>query len=187
MNDAGLDGLESARLRLRRFTLADESLLLRLNSGENVMRHLGGPISAAANLAMLKTRILSYYEEHPGLGVWATMERGTGRCVGFHLLNHVQGESLIQVGYRLFEDDWGKGYATEMSIALLRYGYTVLGLPLLMANTHRDNLASQHVLRKCGLHHKGERLFSHPAYIDFGPLSYFERKAEDWLQEFGAG
>ncbi|MES2883175.1 MAG: GNAT family N-acetyltransferase [Pseudomonadota bacterium] len=185
--DAGLDHLETARLTLRRFTLEDEPLMFALNSDANVMRHLGGPMGAEANRAMLEGRILRYYEEHPGLGVWATCLRDTGRCVGFHLLNHVQGESLIQVGYRLFEADWGKGYATEMSVALLRYGFTRLGLPMLMANAALENKASQHALLKSGLHRQGERAFSHPAYAAFGPMAYFERHGADWLAEFGRG
>lgn len=183
--DAGLDHLQTERLTLRRFTLEDEALMFALNSDAKVMRHLGGPMGAEENRTMLENRILRYYEQHPGLGVWATCLRDTGRCVGFHLLNHVQGESLIQVGYRLFEADWGKGYATEMSIALLRYGFTTLGLPLLVANAALDNRASQHALLKSGLHRKGERAFAHPAYAAFGLLAYFERGRGDWLAEFG--
>lgn len=180
--DAG-DGLTTARLRLRRYTAADLPALIALNADPDVMRWLGGPASADDSAAMLQTRILDYYDQHPGLGVWATIERASGAHVGFHLLNHVQGESLIQVGYRLHRRYWGLGYATEMSRALLHYGYTQRGLPLLMANTHIDNRASQHVLLKCGLHRCGERRFPHPAYASFGPLAYFERSAADWLAE----
>jgi hypothetical protein len=30
-----------------------------------------------------KTRILQYYDEHPGLGIWMTVERGTGTASAF--------------------------------------------------------------------------------------------------------
>lgn len=180
--DAG-DGLATARLQLRRYTAADLPALVALNADPEVMRWLGGPASADDTATMLETRILAYYAQHPGLGVWATIERASGAHIGFHLLNHVQGESLIQVGYRLHRRYWGMGYATEMSRALLRYGFEQLGLPLLMANTHLDNHASQQVLLKCGLHRRGERLYPHPAYAAFGPMAYFERHAADWLAE----
>ncbi len=186
MRDAGLEGLATERLVLRRFTVDDEALLHCLNSSAAVMRYLGGPMSAEDNRSMLRDRIISYYAQHPGLGVWATMVKANGECAGFHLLNHVQGESLIQVGYRLFESHWGQGYATEMSIALLRYGFAELKLPMLMANAHLDNRGSQQVLLKSGLQRKGERGFAHPAYAAFGPLAYFERSAGDWLAEHGA-
>ncbi len=97
--DAG-DGLSTARLRLRRYTSDDLAGLVRLNSDPEVMRYLGGIASPEKTRTMLENRILHYYDANPGLGVWATLLRDSGECVGFHLLNHVQGETLIQVGYR---------------------------------------------------------------------------------------
>ena len=97
------------------------------------------------------------------------------------------GEEMIQVGYRLFEADWGKGYATEMTIALLRYGFAVLRFPKLTANADLRNHDSQKVLLKSGLHRKGERVLTHPMYASYGasgPVAHFERDAADWLAEF---
>ena len=185
IRDAG-DGLLSERLSLRRFTLADLPLLTELNADPEVMRYLGGVNSPQQTRTMLEGRIIEYYGAHPGLGVWATLLRDSGECIGFHLLNHIQGEKHIQVGYRLFRRHWGLGYATEMSLALLRYGYTQLGLPTIVAIADLENHASQRALLKSGLHRRGERSFPHPAYAAFGPLAWFERCAQDWLAEHKA-
>ena len=75
MKDAGLDGLETARLKLCRFTLDDEALLYRLNSDSSVMRYLGGPMTAEANRSTLENRILRYYDEHPA---WVCGRRVSG-------------------------------------------------------------------------------------------------------------
>ena len=186
MRDAGLDGLASERLQLRRFTPADLPLLQKLNADPVVMRYLGGPERAEDTQAMLEGRILTYYDQHPGLGVWATLEKRSGECIGFHLLNHIRDETLIQVGYRLFPDYWERGYATEMTVALLRYGYADLGLPSICAITHPDNSGSQRVLLKSGLERRGERAFSHPAYAPYGAMPFFEREARDWLRDHAA-
>jgi [ribosomal protein S5]-alanine N-acetyltransferase len=134
---------------------------------------------------MLRERILEYYQQHPGLGMWVTLERATGKPVGFHLLNHIQGEEELQVGYSLAPEYWGRGYATEMCVALLRYGFATLRLPRLVGITDHANVASQRVLEKSGLRRNGERAFAHPAYAAAGPMAYFERGAADWLAEFG--
>jgi RimJ/RimL family protein N-acetyltransferase len=175
------DTLTTDRLTLRRFTLQDLDLLDRLYSDREVMRYVGGTKTRAQTEALLKTRVLDYYEQFPGLGMWATLERASGACIGTHLLNHIQGETYIQVGYVLFSQYWGRGYATEMSIAILRYGFSNLALPEIFAITDRPNLASQHVLLKAGLERKGERSFAHPAYAASGPLAWFEAKREPWL------
>lgn len=181
--DAG-EGLATPRLQLRRFTPADEDRLWQLNSDGRVMRFLGGVLSREKNRELLDQRILAYYDDHPGLGVWATIERRSGRCLGFHLLNHVQGQDeVIQVGYRLFPDAWGQGYATEMCRALLAYGFLRRRLPLLTANADPGNLASHRVLLKSGLQRHGERAWPGPSYAGLGPIPYFERTAAAWLAE----
>jgi len=98
------DTLESPRLRVRRFTHDDLDLVARLLADPAVTRHLGGVKDRDGAEQTLRTRALDYYDQHPGLGMWATIERATGRAVGFHVLNHIHGEADIQVGYALFQD-----------------------------------------------------------------------------------
>ena len=176
----------TGRLSLRRFTPDDLELLCRMYADEEVARYVGGVKTREQTREMLDTRILGYYDAHPGLGVWATLDRASGECVGMHLLNNIQGETHIQVGYVLFREHWGRGYATEMSIALLRYGFERLRLPQIVGITNLPNVASQRVLLKIGLHRHGERTLAHPAYGG-EPLAWFERDAADWLDEFGRG
>jgi RimJ/RimL family protein N-acetyltransferase len=180
------DSLVTERLSLRRLTRDDLDLLHRLNSDPQVMRYLGGPMDRARSEAMLNDRILGYYARHPGLGIWATLERSSGQCIGIHVLNHIQGETFIQVGFVLFPQHWGRGYATEMAVALLRYGFTELALPLIVAITDLPNAESQRVLIKAGLRRQGERTFAHPAYAAQGPFAWFERDADSWLADHGA-
>jgi ribosomal-protein-alanine N-acetyltransferase len=173
------------RLALRRFTAADLDWLATLYGDADVMRYLGGPKDRAKVAELLNVRILQYYDVHPTLGIWMTIERSTGAALGFHLLNHIQGESLIQVGFFLSKAAWGRGFGTEMALALLRYGFVELALPRISGMTALDNRASQHVLLKIGLHRHGERAFPHPAYASAGPQAWFERDAIDWLAERG--
>lgn len=180
------DHIQTRRLTLRRFTRDDSEVIERLHGDPDVMRHVGGAIDRAKAQALLDERILAYYEQHPGLGIWATLDRDSGACIGLHLLNHVRGEAFIQLGYLLFPRYWGHGYATEMGTALLRYGFSELGLAQIVGITNLANVASQHVLLKCGLHRHGERRLAHPAYADQGPLAWFERDAADWLAEAAA-
>lgn len=174
------DTLVSERLSLRRFTWDDLDLLVSLNADPVVMEHLGGVKDRTAVETLMRGRILEYYDQHPGLGVFATLERASGRCVGFHVLNHMHGEPHIQVGYALFADAWGHGYATEMTVRLLQYGFDTLGLPTINAITNHANLASQRVLLKAGLRRNGERSFAHPAYADQGSMAWFEAFRGTW-------
>jgi RimJ/RimL family protein N-acetyltransferase len=178
--------LTSDRLALRRFTLDDLDWLVNLYSDPDVTRYLGGFKDRTKCEELLRTRILRYYDEHPGLGIWMTVERATGACLGFHVLNHIRGESIIQTGFALVKSAWGQGFATEMAAAVIRYGFVDLKLPRINGMTSRHNYASQRVLLKIGLERRGERAFSHPDYASEGPMAWFERDADDWLAD-GAG
>src|SRR5690606_24746914 len=112
------------RLAVRRFTPADLDLLVRLHSDPEVMRYAGGVLTREQSAEQLRRRILDDYDEHPGLGIWLTFERATGDPVGMHLLHHIRGDVLIQVGCLLYPQYWGRGYATEMAARLLDYGFT---------------------------------------------------------------
>lgn len=177
--------LTTERLALRRMTEHDLDWLAALHSDPDVTRHLGGIKTRAQVEEQMRARILDYYDAYPGLGVWMTVERATGQQVGFHLINNIQGETILQVGYGLVKSAWGKGYATEMAFALLRYGFADLRLDRIAGIADLDNFASLRVLEKIGLERRGERAFPHPAYAAFGPMGWFEREREAWLAEFG--
>jgi RimJ/RimL family protein N-acetyltransferase len=175
--------LKTERLGLRRITLDDLSWLAALYADPDVMRYARGTKDRAQVMKIVHDRFLPYYENGAGLGVWATIERATGTPIGFHLLNHIQGETLPQVGFFLAKAVWGQGYGTEMAVALLHYGFAELELPRIHGMAALDNLVSQRVLTKIGLHRHGERAFPHPAYASLGPQAWFERDALDWLSE----
>ena len=175
--------LTTERLALRRMTDRDLDWLAALYSDVDVTQHLGGLKTRDQVADMMRTRIIEYYDANPGLGAWMTIERVTGDQVGFHLLNNIQGETIIQVGYGLLKPAWGKGYATEMAAAVLRYGFVDLGLPRIAGIASLPNVASQRVLEKIGLERNGERAFAHPAYASSGPMAWFERERDAWLCE----
>ena len=112
-----------------------------------------------------------------------TVERDTGACIGFHVLNHIRGESIIQVGFTLVKSAWGKGFAAEMAAAVLRYGFVDLKLPRIAGMASLQNYASQRVLLKIGLTRRGERAFPHPDYASEGPMAWFERDGVEWLAD----
>lgn len=175
------DTIESARLRIRRFTPDDLDFMADLLGDPEVARFLGGVKDRSAAADTLRARGLDYYEQHPGLGMWATIERATGRAVGFHVLNHIHGEADIQVGYALVRDVWGRGYASEMALRLLHYGFADIGLAEICAITNLDHVVSQRVLTRIGLERRGERAFSHPALASQGPMAWFVADRDPWL------
>ena len=147
--------LETERLLLRRFTESDVDNLHDLDGDPEVMRFINGGKPTPRDVIRNETlpRFLRAYERFEGFGVWATIERSTGKFVGwfeFYPWKDVSPEE-VELGYRLRRFAWGKGYATEGSRALIRKGFIELGVRRVVAETMAVNAASRRVMEKAGL------------------------------------
>ena len=143
--------LETQRLTLRRFTEADLDRLHALDSDPVVMRYVIPPRTFEQTQAYLRS-ILDDYEQDPTTGRWIVSERTGQDFVGVALLKKLEGTDEDEIGYRFFQDAWGKGYATEVMQALIGYAFRQLRRPRVVAVANPANRASWRVMEKCGLH-----------------------------------
>lgn len=65
--------------------------------------------------------------------------------------NYKRGE----VSYKIFPQDWSKGYATEALEALIDFGFDKLGLHRIEAGCAVENTGSIRVLEKAGMQREG--------------------------------
>jgi RimJ/RimL family protein N-acetyltransferase len=148
--------LKTQRLLLRRFTHSDVANLQDLDGDPEVMRFVNGGRAVSRDVIRDETmpRFLRAYERFEGFGVFAAIERSTGEFVGwfeFYPLKEETGPEEVELGYRLRRSAWGKGYATEGSRALIRKGFTELGVRRVVAETLAVHAASRRVMEKAGL------------------------------------
>jgi len=147
--------LETPRLALRQFTEDDVDNLFDLNSDPEVMRYLTG--GTPTTRAKIRDEIIPFYldayQRFDRLGAWAAESAATGEFLGwFHFRAGGRTDiTNVDLGYRLRRPAWNQGYATEGSRALIRMGFTGLGVERVFAHTLTVNAASRHVLEKCGL------------------------------------
>ncbi|MFB7502017.1 GNAT family N-acetyltransferase [Streptomyces broussonetiae] len=145
--------LETERLALRRFTADDADLLIELDSDPAVMRYLTGGIPTAPQLVRERylPNILAGYEKWGGdLGLFAAHEKDGGSFIGWFILRPEPQGPLdeVELGYRLRQAAWGKGYATEGSRALLGKAFTELGVRMVWAETMSVNHGSRNIMEK---------------------------------------
>lgn len=147
---------ETPRLLLRQFTNADAPLLLQLNSDPEVVKYLHEPTlqNEADAKIVLTNIILPQYQNN--LGRWAIHTKDNNEFIGWCGLKYRLELDEIDLGYRLMQKAWGKGYATEAAEYTLDHGFTKLNLQLITGRAHIENLASIKVLEKIGMQYVGE-------------------------------
>jgi RimJ/RimL family protein N-acetyltransferase len=147
--------LETERLILRQFTSADVDLLAELDGDPEVMFYLTGGVTTTRDEIRddYLPAFMAYYQKSAGYGFWAAIEKSAGEFIGwFHFRpepEHPDDEP--ELGYRLRKKSWGKGYATEGSIALIDKGFSEFTVRRVLASTMTVNRGSWHVMEKCGM------------------------------------
>lgn len=141
--------IETKRLILREFSMLDSERFYELNTDNEVMRYTGdNPFSSVLETELF---IKSYQDyQKNGFGRWAVISKETNLFIGWCGLK-LNEENLIDIGFRFFRNEWGKGYATESARAVLEFGFYNLKITQIIGRVSKDNKASINVLEKLGM------------------------------------
>lgn len=161
---------ESSRLGFRMWKESDRELFTKMNGSKEVMRYFPKTLDSKETDDFLN-RVQSHFEEN-GYGLWAVELKDTKEFIGFIGLLNATFEAhftpCVEIGWRLDDKYWNKGYATEGAKACLEYGFKNLKLDTIYSFTAEINKPSENVMKKIGLKKVGE--FKHPKVGDGNPL-----------------
>lgn len=143
--------METERLIIREKTLADKEELFKLHSDLEVQKYTGESIVESIEVIeeAIKRRVKDY--KTYGYGRWVLEDKKSKRFIGWAGLLYLPEFDKIDIGYRLNQEFWGKGYATEASKAILEYGFNTLKLDLIIAIALPENKASIRIMQKIGM------------------------------------
>lgn len=146
---------ETERLRLCGWDETRKAEFVRVTNTPAVMRWLGG-VADEENMAAALGRIEGFQRDF-GHTFWAVERKEEGALLGFCGLKRVNapgGEHLhgaFEIGWRLREDAWGQGYASEAARASLALAFERFGATFVVALTVAGNKASQKVMERLGM------------------------------------
>ncbi len=164
--------VQTERLFVREFVEDDAEAFYAFNSDPRVMRYTGEPPSTSIQQVRQMIRDYPDYRQH-GHGRWAVVYKPDDRVIGFNGLKYLDDLEEVDLGYRLRSDYWGRGIATESSLAIVRYGFETLGLRRIVGLVFPRNLASVRVLEKVGMRYDGL-------------IEYFGERVQRWVVESAA-
>lgn len=162
--------LDTARLRLRRVSLADAQWVAELAGDWGVARwtRIPHPLTREAAEAHIAEKAAAMAG---GSAVMLAIEdRRDGRPLGMIGLERQADGGAAELGYWLCRERWNQGLITEALRRLVRLGFRTLGLERLTADVAEGNQASARALEKCGFirsdglvacHRPGETLPAH--------------------------
>ncbi|PLK27193.1 GNAT family N-acetyltransferase [Novosphingobium sp. TH158] len=158
--------LETERLVLRDWREADWPPFLAGTNTPAVMQWLGGVLDEGRQ-QWLRDRLEGYARDY-GHTFWIVERKEDGAVLGFCGLKRSnqpggpQGD--FEVGWRLREDAWGKGYAREAAEASLEQAFTRFGAPHVLALTVTRNAPSWGLMVRLGMERRPDLDFDNSEF-----------------------
>ena len=143
--------LQTKRLRLRRIQNSDVKALIELWSDPEVTKHMGGPRDRKKLKKIFEEDVKNPYSEQYDL--WPVEEKQSKEVIGDCGLSakDVDGKEEIELVYVFKASAWGKGYATEIGRAIVKYAFEEMNLRRVIALIEPENKASEQVALKIGM------------------------------------
>lgn len=149
-----MNTIETERLILRPITEDDAETIFEYSKSENVGPNAGW--KPHANIEETYEVIkLFFIDQENGFGI---VLKETGELFGsIGLISDPkrQNDNARMLGYSIGEQHWGKGYATEASQALIRFGFEMLQLGIISVYCYPFNERSKRVIEKCEFQYEG--------------------------------
>ena len=179
--------LETERLVLRDWRDEDWESFYRHTNTPEVMRWLGGLLDEAAQ-AKMRERLPLVAEEH-GHCFWVVERKRDGGHLAGELLGfcglklaNMAGGPMgdVEIGWRLREDAWGRGFAKEAALASLEAGFEQFGAPHIVALTIADNVGSWGLMERLGMRRRPDLDFRCPDFLPDQTLIVYSLTRDEW-------
>ena len=142
--------ITSKRLRLRPWTKADRPALEQMCRDPDMMQYVtGGRAMTNAQINDFLKRQKRHLRKHR-VCFFAMQRIETGQVAGLAGMQPLDNGDF-EIGWWVWKDHWGQGYATEAGQALIDYARSQLKLNQLAAVIAPENIASIRVAEKLGL------------------------------------
>jgi RimJ/RimL family protein N-acetyltransferase len=153
-------GIHSDRLILKEITWNDLENIHRLHSYPEVdeFNTIGIPKNIDETKELIRPLIEEETKTPRKAYTWKIVLKESKDFIGIAGINLSNDKfKLGKIYYKIFPHYWGKGYATETSKALIKYGFDNFKLHKVEAGVATGNIKSIRVLEKSGMTREGLR------------------------------
>jgi RimJ/RimL family protein N-acetyltransferase len=146
--------INTRRFVLSKLTAADGDKYFRLSNNPNVMKYVTGFALSRQESDQMLMELVDENALHPWFGRYIIESVTSGELVGIAKLD--QHGKVVEIGYRVMEEFWGMGVATEIARSLIQFSLRNLQTSTVIAFVNVENLASIRVLEKVGMINVGK-------------------------------
>lgn len=138
--------IETQRLIMRNFKKEDISEAYEYLSDSEVMKYVEKPFDYKTT----EKFILNYGTNANPL-VYALMEKASSKVIGHTIFHSFENDKIYEIGFIIGRNYWGKAYALEIGMELIKYAFVMMNIDEIVAETVNENLGSKALIKKLGM------------------------------------
>lgn len=157
MNHLGTKTIDTQRLCLRRFEIADaQAMYQNWASDPEVTRYMTWPTHERVEISsMILTDWTSHYAQE-NYYQWAIVPKAFGQPIGSIAAVHINDRvGKLEIGYCIGRSWWHQGIMTEALNAVIDFFFEEVGVNRVEACHDPNNPNSGAVMKKCGMTYEG--------------------------------
>ncbi len=158
--------IKTERLGLRNWQKSDIIPFTNMCADPKVMEQFPSTLSAPETKELI-TRLSNHFNEY-GYTYFAIDLLENNEFIGFAGIKNQTWQSeytpCVDIGWRLKQSAWGKGFATEAAQGCLKEAFSKFGIKEVLSFATNTNTPSENVMKKIGMEYIGT--VQHPAIID---------------------
>lgn len=142
---------ETDRLIIREFVEDDLLSLYKIESNSTIIEYM--PWNKLSTLSDCRRKLKAYISDYKKykLNTWAIVLKETNDVIGITQLVYTKKVKGVELGTKILPEYWSKGYASELSKAIIEYGLNELKIDEIIAATDINNAGAIKSLLKIGM------------------------------------
>lgn len=147
---------------MREWTVADIESFSQMCADPAVMRYFPSEMTREECVLFVE-REMQFHSEK-GFGLWAIeVDNAFAGYTGLWVPSfEASFTPCVEVGWRLAQWAWGKGYASEAAMESLRIGFEEHAISEIFSFTTETNTPSEAVMKRIGMKRRRDLDFDHP-------------------------
>lgn len=173
--------MDTPRLRLRKIRMRDAEDLYSWSQDPGVAKYVLWDAHRSIRETLSYIRYMKSLYRQGAPCSWAVVERESGKVIGtIGVMNWSPAFRSVEVGYSFGRAWWGRGYATEALLRLMKLLFEQGGINRIEGMCDVRNPASARVMQKSGMKREGilrQRIYNKGEFAD---VMLFAALAKEW-------
>lgn len=142
--------IETKRLIFREIEKKDIGELFKIYNDKELTKYFVSGADKSLDQTKVRVQSIKFHWNKYNFGDFILLHKDNSRIAGYAGLHYKVDGGNVNISYIIEKSLWGTGLGKEACLALVYYGFKILGLNKIVAEIDPQNINSIRLIEKCG-------------------------------------